>query len=231
MIKKAKRKPVAKVPEMVSPVYYAASSFAVNAVEAPLATVREKLQAWRPHEWYCDVHLGPVQPVMARPFLSDYALCVGLTGATWVLASIPWQQDVAAQLSREFATRTVNLEYEDTGDTLTYRLYHHGELREEYFHCLQEQSSGFKSTWRPGLQPGDDEHRFVDETFRELSLRLPYAWLEPLTNGRFYGRAGFGLDFSGEPVRAERPVPTIPLPRVPGELGPEEIAGFDVAVF
>lgn len=125
----------------------------------------------------------------------------------------------------------MSLEYEDTGDTLSYRLFEHGERREKYFHCLQEQTSGFESTWRPDLRPGNDELRFVDDTFHQLNLRLPYAWLEPLTNGRIYGCAGFDLDFSSESVRAERPIPTVPLPRVPGELSPKEIAGFDVAVF
>lgn len=184
---------------------------------------------WRTQEWYPDVHLAPHQPVFAREYINDYGHFVGLTGGTWLLARMPWWRKTAACLSADFATRAIDLDYENTGDTLSYRLYEHGELREEFAHSIQEERFWFSSSWRPGVQPSGDEEHFVDATFHELGLRLPYAWLQRFPDGRFFGRAGFDLDFSGQ-SELERLRPVFPPVRVPGELSPEKIAGFDVAV-
>ncbi len=213
----------------VSPVYYAGSGFRVAAVEAPFSSVREKLQDWRAIEWYCDIHLGPVRPAIPDRFLSDYSHFLGLAESAWTIVGLFGCADPAARLSREFRTRALALSYEDTGDTLSYRLCDHGEVREEYFHCLQQETSGFTSAWRPGLRPDSDEHRFVDATCRELGLRLPYPWLERLADGRLCGHAGFDLDFSNS-APLPHPAPVLPSPPVPGELLPTEIVGFDLAV-
>lgn len=212
----------------MSPVWYASTPFAVSAVEISLSALREHFPAGgRAHEWHCDVHLAPCRTVRVRPYITDYSFFVGLRGSRWLLARVSQWRQPAAQLSSDLATRALDLRYENVGDTLSYRLYDHGRLCEEFAHCIQEERAWFDSSWRPDVQPTGDERRFVDATFRELGLRMPYPWLERLPDGRILGRAGFDLDFSGQGVKATA---VFPPHRVPGELPPEQIAGLDLAV-
>lgn len=82
----------------VSPVYYAGSGFQVAAVEAPFATVREKLQDWRAIEWYCDIHLGPVRPAIPDRFFNDYSLILGLAESAWTIVASFGCTDPAVRL-------------------------------------------------------------------------------------------------------------------------------------
>ncbi len=90
----------------------------------------------------------------------------------------------AAFLSLLFQTRAMLFGWENTGDTLYYELFEKGCWKESFVGGLYESGRNdtfcrLKSEIRPACRPGNDEIRFVEETFALWKIAVPFVSLLP----------------------------------------------------
>lgn len=94
------------------------------------------------------------------------------------------RKNKAVFLSSLFETRAMLFGYENTGDTLYYELFEKGNWQESFTGGLYETGKNdtycqLKSVIRPECRPGNDEMRFVEETFVLWSISVPFISLLP----------------------------------------------------
>ncbi|MCI5115286.1 MAG: hypothetical protein D3921_07330 [Candidatus Electrothrix sp. AW1] len=190
----------------VDPVYYSSEVRTFYLVETGIQSVRNFLE--NPVRTSCyvrDVHQNPVYGQDRHPL--EFSLFVQLIQSDWTFFNLydilyktfkhvkKKREDkriaVAASLSAIFHTRALIFGYGDFGDSVYYDMFDQGFHKETFCDHLESDSAFFTSTERPAFKPQQRKIAFIEETFQQWNIFIPWAELYFDTKESQLLRGGF----------------------------------------